>query len=230
MCSHVRQMARSLSSPAASKLRAVIMGPPGAGKGTISKRMVEEFQLAHLSSGDMLRNHISKQTKVGQKAKQYLDQGKLVPDEVMLKLIMVELTQASETGWLLDGFPRTLGQGKALAEETSLSTIVNLDVPFQTIIDRVKGRWIHLPSGRVYNDDYNPPKVCGKDDITGEELVQRADDHPDTVLERLKLYESQTKPVIDFFEAKGLVKTFSGTESDVIWPQVKEYINNINFF
>ncbi len=202
------------------------MGPPGAGKGTISKRMVEEFQLAHLSSGDMLRNHISKQTEVGQKAKQYLDQGKLVPDDVMLKLIMVELTQSSETGWLLDGFPRTLNQGKALAEATSLSTIVNLNVPFQTIIDRVKGRWVHLPSGRVYNNDYNPPKVHGKDDVTGEELIQRVDDHPDTVMERLKLYESQTKPVIDFFEAKGLVKTFSGTESDIIWPQVKQYINN----
>ncbi len=215
-------MARCLSSPA-GKLTAVIMGPPGAGKGTISKRIVNKFYLAHLSSGDMLRNHISRQTDVGLEAKNYLDQGKLVPDQVMLNLILTELKQA-ETGWLLDGFPRTLGQAKALVAETSISTVINLNVPFQTIIDRVKGRWVHVASGRVYNDNYNAPKVHEKDDITGEALVQRADDRPDTVLERLKLYENQTKPVIDFFEEKGLVKTFSGTESDVLWPQVKQYI------
>lgn len=200
------------------------MGPPGAGKGTISKRMVNEFQLAHLSSGDMLRSHISRGTEVGLEAKQYTDAGLLVPDAVMLKLILTEIKQNSGNGWLLDGFPRTLKQVEGLMQETSISISINLNIPFQTIIDRIKGRWVHLPSGRVYNDNYNPPKVQGKDNITGEDLVQRADDCPETVLARLKLYESQTKPVIDYFNEMKLVKTFSGTESDVIWPQVKEYI------
>ena len=206
------------------KLTAVIIGPPGAGKGTISKRLVNEFQVTHLSSGDMLRTHMSHETDIGLQARHFLEQGQLVPDEIMLQLIMGEIDEASETGWLLDGFPRTWSQVKTLVEETVIHTVINLNVPFQTIIDRIKGRRIHLPSGRVYNDDYNPPKIPGRDDVTGEKLHQRADDHPDTVLERLKQYEKETKPVIDFFHKKGMAKTFTGTESDVLWPQVKEHI------
>ena len=217
----------STVAAAPNKLTAVIIGPPGAGKGTISKRMVAEFQIAHLSSGDMLRTHVLQETEIGVQANQYLKQGKLVPDDIMLQLILSEVRQASASGWLLDGFPRTLGQVKALVEEASIHTVVNLDVPFQTIIDRVKGRWVHLPSGRVYNDDYNPPKVSRKDDITGEDLIQRADDHPETVLKRLEQYEKQTKPVIDFLDNKGLVKTFTGTESDVLWPLIKHYIHYV---
>ena len=222
---------RSLSSsskadgpPAKGKIRSVIIGPPGAGKGTISQRVIRDFKLVHLSSGDLLRTHMSEQTGIGQEAQRYLEQGKLVPDMTMLQLILNELKLVADQGWLLDGFPRTLAQVEALVQKASIHVVLNLEVPFKTIIERVKGRWVHVPSGRVYNDEYNPPRFPKKDDVTGEQLVQRADDHPEAVHERLKQYEKQTKPVIDFFEEKGLVKTFTGTESDVIWPQIKTFI------
>lgn len=199
------------------------MGPPGAGKGTISSRIASTFGLQHLSSGDLLRTHISQQTPLGREAQHYISQGQLVPDKTMMSLILDSVEEVKHT-WLLDGYPRTVPQAEALFERIHLDTVINLDVPFRTIIDRVKGRWVHVPSGRVYHDEYNPPKAHRRDDVTGELLVQRPDDHPDTVRKRLQQYEMQTQPVLEFFQQRGLLQTFSGTESDVIWPEVREFL------
>ena len=202
------------------------MGPPGAGKGTISSRISSTFDLTHLSSGDLLRTHISEGTSVGREVTHYLSQGLLVPDPLMVSLILHAISEREKERWLLDGFPRTVQQANELAKHVSLDTVVNLNVPSTVIIDRIKGRRVHVASGRVYHDEYNPPKVANLDDHTGEELVQRADDHPDTVRERLEQYETQTRPVLDYYRQQKLLQSFSGTESDVIWPQIKKYFHS----
>lgn len=175
-------------------LRLIILGPPGAGKGTISKRIVTDFQLTHLASGDILRSHVARETEIGRVVKDFLVKGmwarvcvcvcyatengdvcsllysfpgQLVPDHVILKLMLNELLSLSGCGWLLDGFPRTALQAQSLSEQHDVSAVINLNVPFDTIISRVKERWVHLASGRVYNLSYNPPQVAGKDDLTG---------------------------------------------------------------
>lgn len=205
-------------------LRLVIMGPPGAGKGTISGRISSTFKLAHLSSGDILRTHVSQQTALGREAQHYMSSGLLVPDSIMVSLILDSIREGNQR-WLLDGFPRTLQQAEALSQHITLDRVINLNVPSSTIIDRIKGRWIHMPSGRVYHDEYNPPQVTGLDDHTGEELSQRPDDHPTTVQERLSQYDAQTRPVLDFYEQNNILQSFSGTESDVLWPQIKNYLH-----
>ena len=208
----------------ARAVRTIIMGAPGAGKGTISSRLVDTFQLVHLSSGDMLRNHINQGTSIGLEAKEFIDQGLLVPDKTMLDLILKELEQYHSTSWLLDGFPRTLSQVVNLLSTVTPHAVINLNVPFDTIIERVRGRWIHPSSGRIYNYSYNPPRVPCVDDVTREALVQRADDHPTAVRVRLQQYETQTKPVLDYFNEKGILRTFSGTESDVLWPKIRQFV------
>lgn len=210
----------------ARAIRTIIMGAPGAGKGTISSRLVNTFQLVHLSSGDLLRIHIDQKTPVGLEAKEYIAQGLLVPEKTVLQIMFKELEQHRNRGWLLDGFPRTLFQVKSLLSDVTPHAVINLNVPFDIIIERVRGRWIHPPSGRVYNDTYSPPRVPYVDDVTGEALIQRPDDHPDVVQERLNLYETQTKPVLEYFNEKGLLRTFSGTESDVLWPKIKQFVED----
>ena len=208
----------------ACAIRTIIMGAPGAGKGTISSRLVKTFQLVHLSSGDLLRRHIDQKTSIGVEAKEFIEQGLLVPDSTILQVVLKELEEHSDRSWLLDGFPRTLSQVTSLLSEVSPHAVINLNVPFSTIVDRVRGRWIHPPSGRVYNDAYSPPKVSGVDDVTGEMLIQRPDDHPTAVQKRLHQYETLTKPVIDYFNERGILKTFTGTESDVLWPKIREFV------
>ena len=201
------------------------MGPPGAGKGTISSRIVSTFGLPHLSSGDLLRTHISQGTRLGREAERYTSEGLLVPDQTMISLILDSIAEGgARHRWLLDGFPRTLMQARALSDRVRVDAVINLDVPHSTIVDRIKGRRVHVPSGRVYHDEYNPPKVAHLDDHTGEELVQRADDRPETVRERLEQYSSQTQPVLFYYEEQGLLHSFTGTESDVLWPQIKAFL------
>lgn len=151
--------------------------------------------------------------------------GKLVPDRTMVELILSELSEIRRH-WLLDGFPRTVPQAEALMAREKVDTIIDLNVPFETIVERIQGRWIHPPSGRVYHDNYNPPVNPKKDDVTGEPLVQRPDDHPTTVKERLRQYELETRPVLQFYQKHGIVKSFTGTESDQIWPEVLKYIES----
>ncbi|KAL0965850.1 hypothetical protein UPYG_G00286570 [Umbra pygmaea] len=205
-------------------IRAVIMGPPGSGKGTVSGRIVKSFELTHLSSGDLLRSNIKAKTELGLLMKSCIDQGQLVPDDVISRLILAEMRYMNNSSWLLDGFPRTVNQAEALDNEFSVDTVINLDVPFQTIKQRLTSRWLHLASGRVYNIDFNPPKIAGLDDITGEPLTQRDDDTPDTVNRRLKAYENQTQPVLEYYRSKGVLETFSGTETNKIWPHIQAFL------
>ncbi|XP_041826872.1 GTP:AMP phosphotransferase AK3, mitochondrial [Melanotaenia boesemani] len=206
-------------------IRAVIMGPPGSGKGTVSARITKTFGLKHLSSGDILRANIKAKTELGLLMKSCLDQGQLVPDAVMSRLILNDLRRIDDSGWLLDGFPRTVPQAEALDNVFTVDTVINLNVPFQTIKERLTSRWTHIPSGRVYNTDFNPPKVAGFDDVTGEPLVQRDDDKPETVSRRLKSYETQTEPVLEYYRSKGVLETFSGTETNKIWPHVEVFLH-----
>ena len=145
----------------ASKLRLIILGAPGSGKGTISSRIVKEFRLAHLSSGDILRSNILNKTEIGLKAQDMVAQGKLLPDDFITKIVLQELVKLANNSWLLDGFPRTLAQAKALdaTKNVHVDRVVNLNVPFEVIVNRLKHRWVHPPSGRVYNNEFNPPKV-----------------------------------------------------------------------
>ncbi|XP_044302772.1 GTP:AMP phosphotransferase AK3, mitochondrial isoform X1 [Varanus komodoensis] len=205
-------------------LRAVIMGPPGSGKGTISLRIVKHFALKHLSSGDLLRENMNKKTEVGILAKSYIDQGQLIPDDIMTQLMLTELKSLEQNHVLLDGFPRTVPQAEALDKVCPIDTVIDLDVPFETIQQRLTARWIHPASGRVYNLEFNPPKVAGHDDDTGEPLVQREDDKPETVMKRLKSYEAQTKPVLEYYRCKGVLHSFSGTETNKIWPHVHRFL------
>uniref|UniRef100_A0A3Q1HNP4 GTP:AMP phosphotransferase AK3, mitochondrial n=1 Tax=Acanthochromis polyacanthus TaxID=80966 RepID=A0A3Q1HNP4_9TELE len=206
-------------------VRAVIMGPPGSGKGTVSARVIKSFGLKHLSSGDILRANINAKTELGLLMKSCIDQGQLVPDDVMSRLILNELRTIERRSWLLDGFPRTVSQAEALDDAYTVDTVINLNVPFQTIRERLTSRWTHLPSGRVYNTDFNPPKVAGLDDETGEPLIQRDDDKPETVIRRLKSYETQTEPVLEYYRSKGVLESFTGTETNKIWPHVEAFLH-----
>ncbi|NWR36291.1 KAD3 phosphotransferase, partial [Tachuris rubrigastra] len=205
-------------------LRAVIMGPPGSGKGTVSARIIKHFGVKHLSSGDLLRDNMQKKTEVGILAKSYIDQGRLIPDDIMTQLMLTELKGLDQYNWLLDGFPRTVAQAEALDKECHVDTVIDLDVPFETIKCRLTARWIHPASGRVYNLEFSPPKVQGIDDITGEPLIQRDDDKPETVSRRLQAYDAQTKPVLEYYREKGLLKSFSGTETNKIWPHIYAFL------
>ncbi|XP_061485285.1 GTP:AMP phosphotransferase AK3, mitochondrial isoform X2 [Rhineura floridana] len=185
----------------AQLLRALIMGPPGSGKGTVSSRIVKHFALKHLSSGDILRDNMNKRTEIGILAKSYIDQGRLIPDDIMTQLMLNELKTLEQNHVLLDGFPRTVPQAEDLDKACPIDTVIDLDVPFETIRQRLTARWIHPASGRVYNLEFNPPKVPGRDDITGDPLVQRDDDKPETVMKRLKSYEMETKPVLEYYRS-----------------------------
>uniref|UniRef100_A0A2K6DNV8 Adenylate kinase 3 n=1 Tax=Macaca nemestrina TaxID=9545 RepID=A0A2K6DNV8_MACNE len=154
----------------------------------------------------------------------FIDQGKLIPDDVMTRLALHELKNLTQYSWLLDGFPRTLAQAEALDRAYQIDTVINLNVPFEVIKQRLTARWIHPASGRVYNIEFNPPKTVGIDDLTGEPLIQREDDKPETVIKRLKAYEDQTKPVLEYYQKKGVLETFSGTETNKIWPYVYAFL------
>ena len=203
-------------------INAVIMGPPGGGKGTISKKLVKDFGLLHFSMGDLLREHVKLETPSGIAAKEIILAGGLVPDKIVLDILVSSLKGKSSV--LLDGFPRTIEQAKFVVENIHIDVVLALDIPHDVIIERISNRWIHAPSGRTYALDYNPPKRNGFDDITGEALTQRDDDKPETVRKRLDTYENITSPLLHFFGDKGMLKVFSGTESDVIYPEMKAYL------
>lgn len=196
------------------------MGPPGSGKGTIASMVVEKFNLKHVSSGDLLRTHLSP-------GHSSIKAGKLVEDDLIEKLVFPELQGVALggcAGWLLDGFPRTLSQAKSLLRMEQVNIMINLIVPDQTIISRLHGRWTHLPSGRIYHTSFNPPQVEGVDDETGERLHQREDDQPEIIQHRLDIYHTQTKEVVDYFNSLGILHSYSGTASKQIWPHIEQDI------
>lgn len=177
--------ARCYSESSASsdgQMRMLIVGSPGSGKGTQSAKLLSRYDFRVISAGDVLRSHIQRKTEIGQRAATVIQQGNLMPDEIMMTLIGTEVAALS-TSWLLDGFPRTLGQAQMLDKQLDekqhkpLQLVVNLDVPEDVILERILQRWTHPASGRIYNLSFNPPKVAGKDDVTGEPLVQRDDDN-----------------------------------------------------
>lgn len=207
---------------------ALILGKPGGGKGTISGKILKDFpQFHHISSGDILRRERQKQSKLGLLAEKYMNEGKLVPDEIIIGLVTEESNPHIVNGQslLLDGFPRTVEQAKALEEHVHVDFVINLAIPNETIVERLADRWIHEPSGRIYSYNYKPPKVSGRDDETGEPLIQRHDDKPETIRARLNQYNEVTSPLINYYDHKGVLKTFHGTQSDVIYPKVRQWLN-----
>jgi len=208
---------------------ALILGKPGGGKGTISGKILQDFpQFHHISTGDLLRIHVRRETELGLEAAHYMKEGKRVPDGLMIGLVVEESTPFLEKGesLLLDGFPRTVGQAKALETSVHVDMVVNLDIPNDTIIERLTDRWIHEPSGRIYSYSYKPPKVEGIDDVTREPLIQRHDDKPETVRARLELYDQSTSPLVQYYERNSVLKSFQGTQSDLIYPEVKKWLES----
>jgi adenylate kinase len=202
-----------------SELNLILLGPPGAGKGTQAERLQEDFDLAYIATGDILRKAVADGTELGQKAKEFMDNGELVPDEVIIGVIL-ECVQgeAAQDGFLLDGFPRSVGQAEALGEaigrlERQLTAVLCLEAPDDEIVLRLSGRRMCEKSGHVYNIHTDPPKredVCDRD---GSRLVQRDDDREATVRKRLDVYHRQTSPLVEFYEKRGLLRRFDGTRS-----------------
>ncbi len=185
-------------------MRIILLGAPGAGKGTQAQFLTKEFSIPQISTGDMLRAAIKAGTEMGKMAKEAMDAGKLVTDEIIIGLVKDRIAEDDcKNGFLLDGFPRTVPQADAVKEAgVAIDAVIEIDVPDEEIVKRMSGRRVHQNSGRTYHLVYNPPKVEGKDDETGEELIQRADDKEEIVLDRLKVYHDQTKPLIDFYSVE----------------------------
>lgn len=189
-------------------MRLILLGGPGAGKGTQANYIKERYQIPQISTGDMLRAAVKAGTELGQKAKAVMDAGGLVPDDVIIGLVKERIKEPDcQKGFLFDGFPRTIPQADAMkAAGVAIDAVVDIDVPDEEIIKRMSGRRVHLASGRTYHIVFNPPKAEGKDDVTGEPLIQRDDDKEETVRKRLEVYHAQTEPLIGYYrnwEASG---------------------------
>ena len=182
-------------------MRLILLGAPGAGKGTQAAFIIEKFGIPQISTGDMLRAAIKAGAPLGLKAKKFMDAGALVPDDVIIGLVKERITQPDAAqGFLFDGFPRTIPQADAMKSAgVMLDYVIEIDVADIEIVKRLSGRRVHPASGRTYHLIFNPPKVAGKDDLTGEDLVQRADDTEETVKKRLEVYHSQTKPLVAYY-------------------------------
>ncbi len=182
-------------------MRLILLGAPGAGKGTQATFIKEKFNIPQISTGDMLRAAVKAGTQLGLEAKSCMDSGGLVPDEVIIGLVSERIKEADcANGFLFDGFPRTIPQAEAMKKAgVGIDYVVEIDVPDEAIVERMSGRRSHPASGRTYHVKFNPPKVAGKDDVTGEDLVQRDDDREETVLKRLEVYHSQTKPLVKYY-------------------------------
>jgi adenylate kinase len=182
-------------------MRVILLGGPGAGKGTQANYIKERYNIPQISTGDMLRAHVKQGTDLGKAAKKIMDEGGLVSDDIIMGMVQERIKQDDcKNGYLFDGFPRTIPQAEALkAAGVPIDAVVEIDVPDAEIIKRMSGRRVHLASGRTYHVVFNPPKEEGKDDETGEPLIQRDDDQEETVKARLKVYHDQTEPLIDFY-------------------------------
>jgi len=202
-----------------SELNLILLGPPGAGKGTQAERLVDDFDLPYLATGDILRQAVKDETELGREAKEYMDRGDLVPDDLIVRVIVDRLdSDEAGDGFILDGFPRTVPQAEALQAALerlgrSLTAALLVDASDEEVMKRISGRRICVKSGHVYHVDSDPPKNEGICDQDGSRLVQRDDDLPETVQKRLSVYHEQTKPVIGFYEDAGLLRRFDGNRS-----------------
>jgi adenylate kinase len=183
-------------------MRLILLGPPGAGKGTQAAAITAAYGIPQISTGDMLRGAIKAGTPLGQAAKKVMDAGSLVSDEIIIGLVRERLKAPDcAQGYLFDGFPRTIPQADAMKDAgVAIDYVLEIDVPDAAIVERMAGRRVHVASGRTYHVKFNPPKVAGKDDVTGEDLIQRDDDKEETVRKRLAVYHAQTKPLVDYYE------------------------------
>jgi len=209
-------------------IRGVLIGPPGSGKGTQAPRLKHYFDVCHLATGDMLRAEVSKNTPLGKEIKAVIDDGKLVSDDLVLKMVSNSLDRPDcRNGFLLDGFPRTVPQAEKFdsfleQRNQQLDAVIQLDIDDTLLVRRISGRWFHLPSGRSYHEEFRRPKVPGIDDITGEPLVRRADDNPETLNKRLQAYHTQTTPLIGYYSANNLVRKIDAAAStNVIFDNIK---------
>jgi len=184
-------------------MRLILLGAPGAGKGTQAQFICEKFAIPQISTGDMLRAAVKAGTELGIAAKKIMDAGGLVSDDIIIGLVKDRLTQPDcSKGYLFDGFPRTIPQAQAMKDAgVPIDYVLEIDVPFDAIIDRMSGRRVHPASGRTYHIQFNPPKVAGKDDLTGDDLIQRDDDKEETVRKRLQVYDNQTRPLVDYYSS-----------------------------
>ncbi|MCJ1289673.1 hypothetical protein MMC34_001206 [Xylographa carneopallida] len=221
--------------------RVILVGAPGVGKGTQAERLMKRFpQISAVSSGDLLRTSVRNKTPLGLEAESTMRAGNLVPDDMILKLILNELkakrwvplktsvsdalpaepSDEPDASFILDGFPRTAAQASRLDAVIPVNLVVSLITPVNIILSRIASRWVHAPSGRVYNTDFNAPKVEGKDDVTGEPLTKRPDDDEDTWKQRLRKFEETSQPLLDHYHNKGALWTVQGNSSDEITPQI----------
>jgi adenylate kinase len=200
-----------------SELNLILLGPPGAGKGTQAERLKDDFGLPYIGTGDLLRKHKEDQTPLGKEAAEYMDAGDLVPDELVIRMILEEIADKGGDGFLLDGYPRSVGQAEALAEalETNgrrLTAALLIAADDETVIQRLSGRR-QCRNGHVYHVDFNPPKLEGMCELDNTRLYQREDDKPETIRKRLATYHEKTEPLIDYYEQRGLLRRFDGSRS-----------------
>ena len=215
-------------------MRLLLLGPPGAGKGTQAARLEAAYDLPHISTGDIFRKAIKEETELGKKAKEYMDQGKLVPDEVTNGIVKERLAEPDcQTGFILDGFPRTVNQAEALSQiltdlDYSLDAAVNIKVSDEEVVNRLSGRRICSDCGATYHVDFKPPQEEGICDECGGELYQRDDDTPETIKERLEVYYDQTEAVVDYYEQQDLLLEIDGEQDlDEVFAAIKENLEQI---
>ncbi len=212
-------------------MKIIMLGAPGAGKGTQAKKIAEKYQIPHISTGDIFRANIKNGTELGKKAKTYMDQGLLVPDELVCDLVVDRVKQEDcKNGYILDGFPRTIPQAESLDEALgqmgeSLDYAINVDVPDEHIVNRMSGRRACVGCGATYHMVYAPTKKEGVCDVCGAELILRDDDKPETVQKRLSVYHEQTQPLIDYYKGKGILKDVDGTKDmDVVFQAITDIL------
>ena len=200
-----------------SELNLILLGPPGAGKGTQAARLRDDFTLPYIGTGDLLREHVREKTELGREADGYMSAGKLVPDELVIAMILECVEEQGEDGFLLDGFPRTIPQAEALADELDrrgrrLTAALVIEVPDDVVVARLSGRR-QCSNGHLYHEQFDPPKNAGFCDQCGKPLFRRKDDDPDEVRTRLSTYHAQTEPLIGYYDERGLLRRFDGTRS-----------------
>ncbi|KAG9124233.1 adenylate kinase [Ceratobasidium sp. 392] len=225
-----KEATKKVTPTPAQQLRMILVGPPGAGKGTQAPAIRDKFCVCHLATGDMLREQVAKKTQLGVEAKKIMDAGGLVSDDIMVNMIKDQLQNNKDckNGFILDGFPRTVPQAQKLDamladRKEKLNHVIELKIEDQLLVSRITGRLIHLASGRTYHKEFNPPKKPMTDDVSGEPLIQRSDDNAETLRKRLAAFHQQTGPVVDYYKKQGIWKGVDAAQSPkVVWDSLSK--------